>query len=306
MSKPNTFDFFQEASLGGVAFPMSSCSVNFSQGTAEHKILDKDGSFFEMTGSEPVSFSISVPAFDTIRSGPNESWKQGTVFSIVLPKIRKLYREKKDIVFSHPYLGDFNVLITEMSESLTPDIRSGVEVSITLKEQTQLDSVVNSLDNFSLSGLESYFNVINSIIANIPEVDYPLPKKYCASLGDSIRAVQGVADKAEFLTQKGSIMLDRIKENCDSLHDSVVRINNVTFAPVLTKINQLRLSSSKTKKKIVTKSDKRIKTKTILVPSTMLYLSKDLKTSMSDMIRLNIGLVGNKIIPANTQVTYYG
>lgn len=303
------FSDLQECSLNGIGFPVSSITTNFVQDTTSHKILGKDGAYVEPTGKEPIGFELAAIFSDTITTGALDTWKQGTLFSKVRPQILKLYVEQSKqnipVKFEHPYLGSFKVFVTKMTDSLDAEYRGGVKTSISLVQHTELDEKVEELDGFKLAGLMSYWEAMNSIVENVNPAVFPEPKKYCASLRDSIRSVQAIADRLEYLSKSGDRAYDSLKSNCDNLIDSVKRINSYTLAPVIRDASKIRIIAMKSEK-ILISSGKPTKDIVVSDDITMLMLAKKLKQKPEDIVRLNPKLIKKRFIVKGTSVKYYG
>lgn len=300
-----SFEFFQEASFNKIGFPLTDLTTSMSQRFQEHKVLNRDGTTFDYLGEEAITFTFNIPCYDSIEPALYETWTKGTLFSKVRPSIYNIYRNKKSCVFEHPYLGEFNVVIRSISESITSENRSGCVMSVTVAEHTELNDNPKSLDNASLPGLQSYYEALDSILNNTPEASLPATQKHRDSLKESVRKIQAIADKIDYMQSNGKQKFEAVRSDLKNLEASVRRIGKPILSPALVTISKMNNSSRVVEKKIAA-PNKELLVAVAETNMSFVDIARKHKQSVSDIIRANTNKIQFAFVNAGETYYFYG
>lgn len=131
-----------EASYEGVAFPIESAETSGGNDFAQHVAYRRRGADMEFTGLRAYSGTLTIPMFDA----PALVARYGTALTLRYD-LQQKFETTPIGTLTHPTFGSFRVAITDWSEPLDPQTRSGTRWTVKWTEHNGEASSLLSPDS---------------------------------------------------------------------------------------------------------------------------------------------------------------
>ena len=109
----------------GVVYPVTAREVSFQHEGARHRFQFKDGAAIEQLGSEPLTFSYTIPMREGIAVGPYKE-----LFSKGLKTLLQDIQNRTRDLLVDPVYGPFNCVPTSYRDSTDMNRRDGVDIAV--------------------------------------------------------------------------------------------------------------------------------------------------------------------------------
>ena len=106
-------------------YPVSGREVSFQHEGARHRFQYRDGAQIEQLGSEPLTFSYTIPMREGIARGPYKE-----LFSKGLPILLRDCQDRSRDMLVDPVYGPFNCVPTSYRDSTDVNKRDGVDITV--------------------------------------------------------------------------------------------------------------------------------------------------------------------------------
>lgn len=283
----------------GIAFPCSDLQTEFTQDLARHKSPDKDGEFIEATGRGARLVTGKAHFRNGISLGA--AYSNVPLFPDTFKQFEAACANRKTGELLHPLHGRMQCKVVSFKESLTAQMRDGVDVDVQWIETTETDDTQSSLSPmsqalYSAEQVDASLTVLRAKLARLN-----LPDSY--SFFDAVRSIQAASSSLVLLQKKSLNSFRNIIQNLKEVHSAIVQTKDVALSPLRLNVDRCIASCFELERTLlVTKV-----TQTYYVPRAVTIggLSARLQVTVSDLIRLNPTLANFTIIPKNTPVLYY-
>lgn len=307
------FEKLRGFSWRGIGAPITSMRLVLRQDLAQHKFVGRPGADVEATGRAPFEITATIPFFNNIEPGPNESWTAGTLYPNVWKQYLAAMADTSTGDLTHPELGTIRCKPREFDTDWQHSTRGGVPCNVSWLETTDDPNALASLIA-AVSPLAGAIQAASDIDTHLGAIQPPLPDKpeFKPSFADAMRAVQGVFDQAGLLARRQFGMIDEILYRVNAIEFSMSLaarqpgngVASVLNWPMRDALQRMKSSANDLKKTLITGK----KAIGIFIPSragTMGKLATDIHASMTDLLLLNPSLVANPIVPAGSKVRFY-
>jgi hypothetical protein len=292
-----------ECQWRGISFPCTSFRVRITQSTVQHAQPDRDGARIESTGRNPLAFSASVPMFNCLSKGPNETW--GTPYPDTHRKIVAAMADRTSGTLQHPSLGLVLCKAVSCESTLEAGRRDGEMLSLEWIETRDEDDVLGNVigeDSPIGAATRNAIDLDNRISqTNFGGFD---PDGNKISFEEAMRRVAGVADTASLLSRRAFGQIDRILYRIEAIRTAVVASGDPQNWPMKESLMKLRSAIQQLKKKAAaTQKDTRFYV--VPAPTTAGNIAAQLNNAVGDIIRLNPFLCAAPQVDARTVIRYY-
>jgi prophage DNA circulation protein len=315
------FEQFLECSWRGISFPTQSVEAEISHDLAVHKKIDRDGANVEATGRNPTVYTVKALFLNTIAKGPMETWSN--LFPDTYNKFIDAVEDRSVGDFVHPFHGSRRCHIQKVSESFAAQTRGGPSITIQIIETDEgadsaplsstsniaiiksaaidLDTYIKQLNPPPNSGIEelgfdSFSDFADSLSSAVGSVEL-FQNKIASKINGVVNSVNKIAstvDKAATLTTTNPIT--GAIENTQKLGAGIVKIidasNKLTLALLGVQNNPFTIQ-------------KTLKLYTVLADTTISRLAAITKNKLSDLVKLNPGILKELIVTKGTVIRYY-
>lgn len=316
------FERFQECSWRGISFPIQSVETEISHDLAIHKKVDRDGANVEATGRNPHIYTVKAIFYQSIAKGPNETWKD--LFPDTYQKFIVAIDDRSTGDFVHPFYGKKRCKVVKLSDSFSVGARGGPSVSVQFIETDEGGDSVAITDTANIPLLKSAAIDLDTYIAQLN----PPPENDIESLG--FNSFSDFADQLASAVGSVELFQNKIASKINGVVNAVNKIGNtIDKAATLVTTNPITGAIENTQNlgagivKIFDASNKltfaligiqndtfpALKTvKTYLVPgdTTVISIASRTGNKVSDIVRLNAGILNDLVVKRYTKVRYYG
>lgn len=312
---------FLECSWRGISFPTQSVDTEITHDLAVHKKADRDGGNVEATGRNPTVYSVKAIFLNTIVPGPMETWSN--LFPDTYNLFIEAVEDRSTGDFVHPFHGLRRCKVVKMSESFAAQSRGGPTVTVQFMETDEggdaiplgvtsnvpllkaaaldLDTYLTQLNPSPSTGLDelgfdSFSDFADSLSSAVGSVEL-FQNKIASKINgvvNSVNKIGNTIDKAATLTTTNPIT--QAVENTQQLGAGIVKIidasNRLTAALLGIQNNPFPIT-------------KVIKFYVVPKDTTLTSIARRTRNSISDLVKLNSGILKNLIIPQDSVVKYY-
>jgi prophage DNA circulation protein len=285
-----------EASWRGIPFPTLGVETSYSHNIVQHKRVDRNGARVENTGLNSGVFSLRVPFINTLAKGPMETWRD--LYPTTYRKVLAALEDRSTGDFIHPDFGLRKCKVADFHSTIDPDARGGPVVAITLVETVDEGDAVALGETSTIHIAAAAAVVLDSKLGKLNPSPYP-KLTGGKSLGDFVKDIGAIGDQVGLAAMQVEGKINRVISGLDKLRTEFS--SDGPFADAA-----IRLTSSlHAYKRLALVLAKPTKVHVTAKSTTLATLAIRLRNSMSDLAKLNPGLVRSLVIPAQTFVRYY-
>ncbi len=264
---------------------------------AQHKRMDRNGSFCENTGRNSYVFHLKAPLFNSIAKSRNESWTAGKLFPDVYQRLIAALEDRSTGDFVHPIYGTRTCKVGPFDDTLNPGTRGGPEVSFTLIETVDGDQVSLVQESAVSVGQAAAFEVDAAVAKIIQKPDTGTPGGI--SLTDFIKSIGSIADQVDLVKQQIGGQINRVISAVTGLGQKF------GATPGFSDQTQRLISSLHAQKATLLQKDKATRDYLVAKPSTVASIAKRTGQTVKDLLTLNPLLAAVPVVPAEIVVRIY-
>lgn len=312
---PTTFEQLLPCTWREIHFPVSAIKVTLSQDLVEHKYWGVDGARVESTGRAPLQIEATIPFVNGIVPGKNEKW--GVLYPTEFRKFLDAFADNKTGMLQHPELGGIVCRPVSIDFAHDAQRRDGVEATARWIETVETDVEIlfsdSPIKEASLAALDLDASK-DDILSLVPDAAFP-EMNFDMFVNKIAGAIDQVALTADLLAAKPGQLLNRVQ----TLQDSLVRAKNVLTWRAEEACERAKSAVHTIEKATgshtvhgtgpaaepVRKKIGRYFTKKNSTLAGVLGSLPTKNTTMQDLIKLNVHLMGRPDIPAGSLVRYY-
>lgn len=310
----NPFGQLNETRWRDVSFPIISTRLILRQDLVQHKFVRIDGADVESTGRAPFEITCQIPFYNHIAPGPREFWSRGTLYPKQWRRFLSAMSDGTTGVFNHPELGEINAKPEHVDTDWTFSTRGGVLVNASWIETTDDPTRLASLIA-AVSPLASAIQAAADIDKNLPNITPALPTNpptFAPTFEDSMRSLQGVFDQTTLLSRRFTGQIDNVLYRVSALENSMELAANAPGAakqhvlnwPMNDAIQRMKSAANDLKTQLI-QGNKKIGIYLNPGSLTMGGVSAAIPAPITDLMRLNPGLLANPIVPPNSKIRYF-
>jgi hypothetical protein len=288
----------------GISFPTSNVTFEFSHDLPVHKSPDVDGGNPEGTGRNPLVITAKALFRNNIYPGPAEKWQAGTLYPQAFRSFVRACADRSTGDLVHPSLGSVRAKVQSCKSTLAATARDGedLDLSWTVANDDQ-DPLTQAAP---VSAMTAAAKGLDKSLATV-ELEQRLkagsltPK--AGTLTDLVGSITAVADTAGLVAAQTSAKFTRVFASIQQVRDSLSRMTSTSRANAMIAANRLESAVRDVQATLLTKRIVRF----YVVPrtTTLSALTMQLRTPITDLVRLNSELVKQPTIPERTAVRYY-
>jgi len=286
----------------GKGYPVARLRFSLAHDLVEHKQPGVDGAYVEDTGIAPVRVRATIPFSNLIVKGESETWASGDLYPTAFREFIEDFRDPRAGILQHPEFGGMLCRPDDLEFELNADARSGaiIEASWVQTLDDTVETVVEPA-YVNLDALAITFDLqqtdLRALVPQLPE--------YETTFEDLARIVQAVGDQAALTSKRAAGRIDQIAYRIDAIQRSVDGARSALTWPATQIIERLRAASESVRQRLLTEN-RDIVLHTTSRDLTLAGLIPELPgATLTDLMRLNRGLLRGPIVPANTVVRYY-
>lgn len=317
------FDQFPAASFGGFKFPFRTYSIKGGVRDHVHEYPHSPGGAPEKLGRKLYELSFDALFFEPAVLSPEQRARyEDDLFGdqvSQLNALRGLFEAQQTAELVVPHLGKIQAYAINWDEKADTKNRSGVEATITFREDQDAEFAFQIVAGPSVTSLQEKISNVNLQRAQIyqqPDFTDSVRQQLRAqfrtepsiwatfdSIANSILAIQGSAQLYGSLYQSKLVGLTRL---CQRLDTEVAEFNNPDFCQFLEALHQLWFTAQQLAQD-VEQRQRAFRFYTTVLPMAIGDVSAAIYGSTEfavDLMRLN-ALEDPLAIPAGTRIAYY-
>jgi len=299
----------QVFAFDGISFPIATFGTDFNHDIAQHKRPDRDGARLEHTGRNPITLQVHGLFYNGLIfdiSANTSDLLYPTVYKAAL--LRCADGTTGNVV--HPELGTLRMKCVSWKSVTTAERRDGCAVDMSFVEDNEdSDGDLGTASplafaTFSATALDAQLNALS---VKYQQLARDLAnRKTGASFADTLRQVRGVSDQIGLIQKQGAAIIPGMQRDLQITGESLERLKDTSTNTAKQLVERLKAALYQIQAtQLVTASVLRY---VVPVDQTLASLSAALKTTQSDLLRLNPALANTfppGVIRATTAVRYY-
>jgi len=293
---PDALSQLQGTSWRGISFPSMTVDMSGGHNIVTHRFMDRNGARLENAGQKEYNYKLKIPFVNGLWRGQTEEWDD-PLFPDTLIEFLTAVEDRSDGALVHPIYGTRNCKALDWQQTLDPLFRGGVVLLASFGETIGDGDAATLASTSTLSILQDAAEDLDGMIATLdppPDTGTGGP-----SLADFIDSIEAIGDEWNLLVMQVNAKIAAVINTMIGLEEAfgyVPGFSDATMRLVsaLHAVADRNLRQSKAVSFYVTPS-----------PTTLGSLALRLKTDVSTLLKLNIALARNPIVPAQTIVTYY-
>ena len=287
------------ASWRDIGFPSLMFSAAYKHNVVRHQRVDRDGVRVENTGLDGGVHTFKIPCINTIRPAPNETWSVAPpLYPVVYRQLLGAFADRTSGTFQHPDLGALNCKVASYESTLDPDFRGGPTLLVTLFETVDDgDSAALTSDSEQSIAVDAAQYLDVKILTLHPSPYTGTPGGI--SLSSFLKSLGSIADEWNLFKAQWAAAIDRVSYQLGNLaekfgDDPGFSDNTNRLISALHAIKQRALASAR-------------RTGIYVVPvrSMLPQIAVRTKSKLTDLLKLNPGLVRSPFVERDTRVRYY-
>lgn len=298
-----------------IEFPITRTRMSIAHDLVEHKYWGVDGAKVESTGLAPIRFLFSVPMLNGIEPGRNETW--AALYPNQFRALIAAFQKKAVGILQHPEFDQFTCKAERMDIDWDATRRGGVDIELSFVE-TKLD-----FDDSSFLMGNSPIEVVDigsidldeeekraSIKELFSRAGVPLPpylddSKKKISLSEFAQKVKAVTDYPTLLSKRSAGQLDALLYHVNRVAESAAAAKTALTWPIIQNVERTKAAAYEIQQAWLATS-RTVSLFTVPADTTLAGVARQLpEAKVSDLIRLNPGLMRQPEIPKGTVVRYY-
>lgn len=309
MAGPDVFDQLLPAKWRDIEFPVTRARVSIAHDLAEHKYWGVDGARVESTGLAPFRFTFTAPLLNGISPGKSERW--AALYPNQMRSLLAAFQKKDKGMLQHPEFG----LVVCKAERFDMDWdaarRGGVDAELSFV-QTLTDAEIEILDETPVKEVDIGELDSESVKADLKallEAAGLEPPPYLQdsnlSLSDFVRKIQAIADYPSLLSYRAGGRISSILYQANKIQASVEKLKTPKTWSITRDVERVRAAAHEAAQKVL-QGPKDIAFFTVPAATTLAGVARQIpQAKISDVIRLNPGLMRRPEIDRGTVVRYY-
>lgn len=310
MANPDVFNQLLPAKFRDVEFPVTRIRTSVAHDLVEHKYWGRDGGRIESTGLAPIRHSFHAPLLNGISPGKNERW--AALYPNQMRILLAAFQKKERGELQHPEFGLLVVKAERMEMDWDAGRRGGVDAELsfveTLTDADTASTGVGSWSSMDIGDLDTatFKTDLKSLLQRngLPLPPYLAPGSK-VSLSDFVNSINKVVNYPGLITYReaGKInaliyQAERIKQTADLAHTPLTW-------PINQELQRLKSAAAGLRERLLA-GNKTIAFFRVPAPTTLAGLVRQIpQAKVTDLIRLNPGLMRAPEIEKDTTVRYY-
>jgi len=304
----DTFSQLLSVKWRDIEFPITRARMSIAHDLAEHKPYGFDGARVESTGLAPKRFSFQAPLLNGISPGRNESW--AALYPNQFLLLVDAFQKTSHGMLQHPEFGALVCKAERMDIDWDATRRGGVEAELSFVEtrladlELENDTPATVVD---IGDLESEtFKADLKTLLQARGLDLPpYLEDSTLSLSDMFNTARAAVDYPDVLSYRVAGKVNTLAYQVDRIRQSADRANTPLTWPVTQAAEKIEAAARDINDKIVPRN-KRIAFFRVPAATTLAGVARQIPGSkVTDLIRLNPGLMRGPEIDAGTVVRYY-
>lgn len=290
-----------------IGVPISETTLEVRQDLVIHKFADRNGAHVEGTGRHPLQFTARIPFMNGLTAAPGETWGGKQLYPTVWRAFFTACTDNTSGTLQHPELGPLTVKLEHCKTVWSATRRGGVDVEASWIESDDdgADLLAALSSPSPIAGLMSSAADIDSQLAQFAaNPDAGLSDVYAPdeSFSSYVASVVAVSDTQSLLGQASA-------GQCDVIVAQALAVQATLGGSCLTwSLNlscDIAIENARNAKAAILSQGKPVSLFTVGKDCTMGELAAVIPANVTDLIRLNLTLVQNPIVPQGTVVQYY-
>lgn len=284
--------------------PITRIRLSLAHDLVEHKYWGVDGGRVEATGVAPIRVSAQIPLSNRIYPGKNEKWQADALYPDALRALLLAFAERKSGLLQHPEFGRIACKAERMEIDISGERRNTAMVDAswveTLDEDVLSEIVASPVTEmeFAASDLDASREDIRGLAPNLPE--------YETSFDDFARSIAAVGDQVGLLAYRAGGKIDSIIYRADAIGESAERAKSALTWQVQKNVERIKSAAHDLRGKLLAES-RNIVYYRVPADTTLsgILASVAEGNTVSDLVKLNPGLMSNPTITKGTLVRFY-
>lgn len=183
---PTDLESLPRASFGGILFPYSGMTIQGGVRKHMHEFWKIDGGVPEKGGRKPYVVKFQIPFHSTISARHKHFEK---LFVTVMAKLRDKYEKQVTTTLKVPHIGDMSAYATDWTETLDPNMQSGMMVEVSFEEDLTASYGQVPVTPEPFDATAEKFKVARALVQpdkTVPPYSYSNDPVRCSSIMDAI------------------------------------------------------------------------------------------------------------------------
>lgn len=292
-------------SFRDIHFPVTQMTMRIAHDLVKHAYWGVNGARVENTGIAPIEFSFEVPWVNTLFPGKSERWSQGNLYPAAMRNLVIAFARKDNGVLQHPEFGTVVVKAQTLDLRWTGERRGGCDGTLTFIETlTDSDALAVLNDKNPVQDIAVAAQNLDASTADLRELAPDLPE-FEETFEDFARSITAVSDQISLLNNRVAGRIDGILYRANAFQESINRARDSRTWPATQAIERIKASAFDLRKKLL-EIGRDVVIYRVPADTTLAGLTVALgDTNLSDVIKLNPGLMRSPVVPQGTAVRYY-
>jgi len=287
-----------------IEIPISRMRASLAHDLVEHKYWGVDGARVEDTGLAPMRFTATIPMINGLAAGGAEQWKSDLYTNVLRPLIVAFSRRDNGLL-QHPEFGNIACKAERLDIDWDASKRGGADVEASWVE-TNDDSAIRDVLKSPASAMGDAARSLDVSGADIRSL-VPKAPKYKESFESAMNKIIGGVDQVGIKSKLFGGRIDQVVYRAKSLGEAATRTKSALTWPITHAVEVIKANADELRKALA-RAGRDIVIYTTVSDTTLAGIYVIVggpATSMTELIRLNVQLVREPIVPAGSTVRYY-